>query len=619
MRYVTITFSVGIVCAACALAAVASPQTTGSRSDQLVDQALQLKLPSDSAQRRELLNEAVKADPDNQRARWQLGQVQRDGKWIDYKSVPNELSTDDAIREYRDIRSRFAMTRNGQLQLANWCSKHKLPERERAHLTTALALSNNSDDPVLRARLNFQKVDGVWTNTSELAVQKTTQLAEQKHIKNWLARVRLLAHRLDARRKSIRDDAIAELRRLKDPKFIPVLESVFLNAGLERERLLVELLNDMKSHKAADALARVAVFSNWDVVRKEAATELHKRPIETFAPELIRSLRTPIDSRISLYVGSGGVHLLRSHVSETQYVRQEIQVRSSVFLRPVILGSVRRNAEGSRARNRVDRVTANAVVEAELKGYAANRNAKLQSEMINKWNQRICAVLREGTGVEQPDDARQWWKWWNDYNQMEEEEKETQTRRYNEQRTEDVSVGDPIQTPPRLQPDPPVSPRQTFSGKECLVAGTPIWTDRGYVVVEEVQIGDLVLSQNPATGELSYRPVLRTTIRGEEPIMQVTTAAGTIRATGGHTFWVSGRGWSKLRLVKPGETFHSVDGLVEILSLKPAGKAKTYNLIIADDHTYFVGQARILSHDVTFAEPVDTVVPGLQPNWNARQ
>ena len=100
--------------------------------------------------------------------------------------------------------------------------------------------------------------------------------------------------------------------------------------------------------------------------------------------------------------------------------------------------------------------------------------------------------------------------------------------------------------------------------------------------------------------------------------MQVTTAAGTIRATGGHTFWVTGRGWSKLRLVKPGESFHSVDGSVEILSLKPAGEAKTYNLVVADDHTYFVGQARILSHDVTFAEPVDTVVPGLQPNWNAR-
>jgi hypothetical protein len=236
--------------------------------------------------------------------------------------------------------------------------------------------------------------------------------------------------------------------------------------------------------------------------------------------------------------------------------------------------------------------------------------------MIDKWNERICAVLREGTGIKQPDDARQWWKWWNDYNQIEEEKKETQTRRYYEQRTEDVAVADPIQT---SSPDVPVRPAPPpRQGRECLVADTPIWTDRGFVAVEKVQIGDLVLSQNPATGKLSYRPALRTTIREAEPIMQVTTAAGTIRATGGHTFWVSGRGWSKLRLVKPGETFHSADGLIEILSLKPAGKAKTYNLIVADDHTYFVGQSRILSHDVTFAEPVDTVVPGLQPNWNVR-
>jgi hypothetical protein len=41
------------------------------------------------------------------------------------------------------------------------------------------------------------------------------------------------------------------------------------------------------------------------------------------------------------------------------------------------------------------------------------------------------------------------------------------------------------------------------------------------------------------------------------------------------------------------------------------GKAETYNLSVADFHTYFVGECRVLSHDVTDQLPTLKVVPGL--------
>lgn len=603
--------TIAVVCFSCLFFPGAASGGDVQQSDVLVRRALESEIDGDVVLRGALLRSAAEADPASKPARWHAGQIEHEGEWTGYQHVPDRLAQNAAIEQYRAVRNNYEMTRNGQLRLADWCRDHKLPQRERAHLTAALALSNNSNDPVLRARLGFQLVDGVWTTQEEIDNQKQTLLAEQQHLKSWRPRLRRLSTQLAARRKEIREQALAELKTLRDPALIPALEATLLGGGLQRERLLIELLSGIESHQAADALARVAVFSSWDAVRRQAAEELHARPIETYAPELIRSLRTPIDSRFSLYIGAGGVHLLRSHVSETQYVREEVVSRSSTFIRPVILGSFETPEAARQAQNRLARATANAAIEAELGTRAVARNAELASEMISTWNRRLCGVLREGTGVELPDDAEQWWTWWCDYNQMEEEEKETRRRRYYRVRTEDISVADPTvvsRTPEQVPERRPC---------ECLVAGTPVWTDRGFVAVEEIQIGDLVLAKHPATGELAYQPVLRTTVRDEEPTMTVATEQGEITATGGHTFWVSGRGWTKLRMVKPGERFHGVEGPVEIIRLEPAGQAKTYNLIVADSHTYFAGRALVLSHDLTFGEPVDALLPGLQRQWSA--
>lgn len=43
----------------------------------------------------------------------------------------------------------------------------------------------------------------------------------------------------------------------------------------------------------------------------------------------------------------------------------------------------------------------------------------------------------------------------------------------------------------------------------------------------------------------------------------------------------------------------------------PAEPAPTYNLVVADFHTYFVGKSGILSHDVLPPKPTNKLVPGL--------
>ena len=57
---------------------------------------------------------------------------------------------------------------------------------------------------------------------------------------------------------------------------------------------------------------------------------------------------------------------------------------------------------------------------------------------------------------------------------------------------------------------------------DCLLAGTPVWTASGPARVEEIQVGDLVLSQHPGTGELAYKPVLKTTVRPPGPLVEMS-------------------------------------------------------------------------------------------------
>ena len=146
---------------------------------------------------------------------------------------------------------------------------------------------------------------------------------------------------------------------------------------------------------------------------------------------------------------------------------------------------------------------------------------------------------------------------------------------------------------------------------ECLLAGTPVWTSSGRVPIERIQIGDLVLSQDPETGELAYKPVLQTTLRPPVRLLKVVIGGQALQCSGGHPFWIAGEGWVKARDLKEGARLHSVRGSTEVRSVHATGIEETHNLIVADFHTYFAGEAKLLIHDNTIRAQTNTILPGL--------
>ncbi|MEZ6073310.1 MAG: polymorphic toxin-type HINT domain-containing protein [Pirellulales bacterium] len=255
--------------------------------------------------------------------------------------------------------------------------------------------------------------------------------------------------------------------------------------------------------------------------------------------------------------------------------------------------------------------------DATLKAASVESSVAQKNLSSKERNDRVCAVLSEATGVSLPADPQDWWQWWTDYNGRYDsgEKLVRQTRSY-----DSVQYNDPYRFVRESTPQPRRSPARTSSssdrprariGGECLQAGTLVWTEAGHVPIEQIKVGDLVLSQHPDTGQLAYQPVLNTTVRPPTGVIHIRAGDETLCTSGGHPFWVVGQGWLFARDITAPMLLHTLVGTAAVDDAEPIGVDEFYNIEVADFHTFFVTKSNILTHDLTTREATNFVVPGL--------
>jgi hypothetical protein len=218
-------------------------------------------------------------------------------------------------------------------------------------------------------------------------------------------------------------------------------------------------------------------------------------------------------------------------------------------------------------------------------------------------NERIEAVLKVTAAIEPATNVESWWAEWQQYNELEyssaapvnESYSEDNFRFVYEQLPAMAAVGEAQQT------IPPCS---------CFRAGTPVWTKAGAKPIEALVIGDMVLSQNPETGEVAYRAVLRTTVGRPTRVVRLEFPGEAIVATLGHRFWVNGSGWEMAKFLRPGASLHALKGPIDVQAVAEDERIECYNLVVDEFHTYFVGKSRLLVHDIGCPRPVVAAVPG---------
>jgi murein DD-endopeptidase MepM/ murein hydrolase activator NlpD len=138
----------------------------------------------------------------------------------------------------------------------------------------------------------------------------------------------------------------------------------------------------------------------------------------------------------------------------------------------------------------------------------------------------------------------------------------------------------------------------------CFAAGTPVQTERGFVSIDELAIGDRVLSRDEYSGETAFKPVVRTIVTPDKKLIRLVVHDGdgcreSILATEEHPFWVKGTGWVRAAELHAGDELVSADQRVLTIGAvsEEPETATVYNIEVKDFHTYFVGDAKVFVHN----------------------
>ena len=149
---------------------------------------------------------------------------------------------------------------------------------------------------------------------------------------------------------------------------------------------------------------------------------------------------------------------------------------------------------------------------------------------------------------------------------------------------------------------------QAFN-KGCFMAGTLVNTKEGLKPIEEVKIGEYVLSRNEESGETSYKKVTDTLIRSTYNICTIELENGKIKSTTGHLFMVQDKWWKAAAELKAGDILETADGkckVVKSITVEEKGyPVTTYNLSVEDNHTFFVGKLGVLTHNMKGFTPCE--------------
>ena len=128
----------------------------------------------------------------------------------------------------------------------------------------------------------------------------------------------------------------------------------------------------------------------------------------------------------------------------------------------------------------------------------------------------------------------------------------------------------------------------------CFAGGTPVQMANGAVKpIEQVKIGDFVMSRDPRTGITTAKQVTQTFSHIADATLTLTFGNGeTIQTTPTHPFYVLGQGFVQASQLGIGTSIVTRAGPAATLTAKTnhTGATRVYNFEVADFHTYFVGE-----------------------------
>jgi hypothetical protein len=587
---------------------------TGDRASEaddaggIVRSALRAEIAGDNAERERLIRRALDQFPNCASAHWHAGHVRVGAEWLTLPQAQQAAVRDPRLEVYRQARDKMIgefANFNEHLVLARWCRQQGLDAQAKYHWYKVLQL-----DPQHAEAMHGLGV--VWCHGTLMPRREFLRLRQDAKrarlaLNSWSQKLERWAERI-GRRESLpetAEEALRELRAVADPEAIAALEKVLVQSDRDFALEAVAGIGRMPVQEATQALLRIAVLSPEEAVRTAATEQLRQRPLHDYAPLLLAGLEKPLESWFRVSLSPAG-HVTYRHelyhegaaadtvLNATHSFVQFDVPGARTLIKSVIYGDafVPSSPGEERYKNMVKQHQARRAAHQYAAAVdAVERQVKLANQRSELVNARIRFVLASTVGQDMGPDPQTWWDWWQDYNEV------------------------------CLAGEKPVYERYLTGYEEtslvptvwmsCFPKGTKVWTQTGLTPIEQIQPGDLVLSQDVSTSELAYKPVLKTTVRPPCPALRLQIDHETITVTRGHPAWVTGIGWRMVKLLEEGQLIHGLHGSWPVWRIEEARDQEAHNLVVGDFSTYFVGEHGFLVHDNTYRRPTTALLPGL--------
>ena len=505
-----------------------------------------------------------------------------------------QRASDQQISSYRELRKANDGSVDNQRVLARWCRKQHLAEEEQLHWRIVLSM-HEGDAEAIKA-LKLKNYRGMLLTNDEIDKVKKQEKEFDEAAKSWMPKLTKLKHAIEHGNADERAAALRELKSIQDPLAIPSLEEVFgVETGIGLE--VVEVLSKMNVDEAAPSLARMAVQSSDQYVREKAAAALQTRPYETYVPMLIGRLAAPIEMSVDVSVVPG-----RQKWKEVQWEQFTGQVvpfyydkyrLHSAYVRSDVVAwtfATEPKSGYMMTQNVPDHLRYKYILSRdspdpdspyEQSGFIDDQSSRKKSrksgsiadveQRVNDanakqaaLNEKIHVALNAATGANIPPGIsprgqfeevkpQRWWDWWHE---------KRHTNRY-------------------FAPD------------------TLVWTEVGLRPIEQILVGDRVLTRNTSSNELTFQLVLATNSYPQGPARVVDIEAGALVATADQQIYSAGKGWKRVGDL---EATAKIGGLTTdhaIKNLADGNMTHGFAIVTAKVPGFFVGEQGVLVHDAT--------------------
>ena len=210
--------------------------------------------------------------------------------------------------EYLTRSRRAANTVEAQWDLAEWCRRNHLDDRQKVHLEAVIAL--DPDHETARTELGYVLRDGRWRKRAEMMRERglveydrrwvTPQErdlliqteARREREQAWYSKIRLWHGWLRSGDTTRYREGFTKLRQLADPTAIPALVKYFGNDTNESFRTLyLQILGRMPGAAAVEPLVTQHLLDVAPGVRDTAFGIIAAQHAEAALPYLLRGLR----------------------------------------------------------------------------------------------------------------------------------------------------------------------------------------------------------------------------------------------------------------------------------------------------------------------------------------